>query len=247
MIVPINHTVFISAHRGNCGIPNLSMADSYRRALDLNVDYVEFDVRKTKDGTYVIWHDQDTPSQRRVCDLSYKEYKSELGAQALSVPELLTMMHGRMGLHVDLKETGYENEIVEWLLNSFTTNEIVITSLEDTSVRVIKERFSSQDFPMLKVGLSLGRDPRGISVFKQLQVRLSELFPGRRVRDSRADFVAVHYLLATMTVLRYCVREQIPAWVWTVDNERDMRRFLNDPRVTTLITNKPEIALSYRL
>src|SRR6516162_4859867 len=105
------------------------MAENYRRAIDLNVDYIEFDVRKTKDGTYVIWHDEDTPSKRRVCDLSYQEYKSELGAQALTVPELLTMAKGRVGLHVDLKETGYENEIVRQALDSLTTKEIVITSL----------------------------------------------------------------------------------------------------------------------
>ena len=59
-------TIFISAHQGNCGIPNLPVAESYRRAIDLNVDYVEFDVRKTKDEVYVTWHDEDTPSKRRV-------------------------------------------------------------------------------------------------------------------------------------------------------------------------------------
>jgi glycerophosphoryl diester phosphodiesterase len=246
MTVPVDHTVFISAHQGNCGIPNLSMAESYRRAMDLNVDYVEFDVRKTKDGTYVIWHDEYTPSKRYVRDLSYQEYKSELGDQALTVPELLAMAKGRVGLHVDLKETGYENEVVRLVLNFVTTEEVVITSLEDTSVRVIKERFPAKDFPMLKVGLSLGRDPRGIRIFEQLRTRLSELFPARRIGDSHADFVAVHYLLATVTVLRYCASEHIPAWVWTVDNEHAMMRFLNDPRVTTLITNRPEVALSLR-
>jgi glycerophosphoryl diester phosphodiesterase len=246
MTVPVNHTVFISAHGGSCGIPNLPMADSYRRAIDLNVDYIEFDVRKTKDDSYVIWHDKEMPSKRRVRDLSYEEYKDELGNRALAVPELLTMAKGRVGLHLDLKETGYETEIVRLALNSLTTNELVITSLEDASVRIIKESFPSKDFPRLKVGLSLGRDPREAGVFKQFHMRLSELFPGRRIRDSHADFVAVHYLLASITVLRYCEREHIPAWVWTVDNKRGMMRFLNDPRVTTLITNKPEIALSLR-
>jgi glycerophosphoryl diester phosphodiesterase len=242
----VGHTVFISAHRGNCGTPGLPIAESCRRAIDLNVDYVEFDVRKTKDGTYVIWHDEDTPSKKRVCDLSHEEYSSEVGDQALTVPQLLMMAKGKVGLHLDLKETGYEDEIVRLALSLCASDELAITTLEDSSVRVIKERFPSKDFPTLKVGLSLGRDLRGASFFKTLRVRLSELFPGRRLRNSRADFVAAHHLLATITVLRYCTRKRIPVWVWTVDDELDMKRFLNDPGITTLITNKPEVAMSLR-
>jgi len=237
---------FISAHRGNCGTPDLPIAESYKRAIDLNVDYVEFDVRKTKDGTYVIWHDAHTPSKRRVCDLSYEEYRNELGDQTLTVPQLLMMAKGRVGLHFDLKETGYEDEIVGLALDFLATDEFVITTLEDTSVRAIKERFPPKDFPTLKVGLSLGRDLQGVGAFKQLRVRLSELFPGRRLRNSHADFVAVHHQLATITVLRYCTRKGIPAWIWTVDDEHEIMRFLNDPRITTLITNKPEVAMSLR-
>jgi glycerophosphoryl diester phosphodiesterase len=243
----VDHTTFISAHQGNCGTPDLSMAESYRRSIDLNVDYVEFDVRKTKDGTYVIWHEDHTPSKRRVCDLSYEEYRSELGDQTLTVPQLLTMAKGRVGLHLDLKETGYEDVIVRLALSSFANDELVITSLEDSSVRAIKERFPLKDFPTLKVGLSLGRYLKGTSVFKKLRVRLSELFPGRRLRSSHADFVAAHHQLATISVLRYCTRKRIPVWIWTVDDELDMMRFLNDPRVTTLITNKPDVAMSLRL
>ncbi len=32
----------------------------------------------------------------------------------------------------------------------------------------------------------------GVGVIQQLRVRLSELYPAKRIRDSRADFVAVH-------------------------------------------------------
>ena len=238
--------VFISAHRGNCGTLDLPLAESYKRAIDLNVDYVEFDVRKTKDGIYVIWHDDHTPSNRRVCDLSFEEYQDELGDQTLTVPQLLTMAKGRVGLHFDLKEAGYEDEIVRLALSYLSVDDFVITSLEDKSVRAIKEKFPPKDFPTLKVGLSLGRDLEGAGPFMKLRIRLSELFPGRRLRKSHADFVAVHHRLATTNVLRHCKRKRIPAWIWTVDDELDMMRFLNDPRVTTLISNKPEVALSLR-
>ena len=35
-------------------------------------------------------------------------------------------------------------------------------------------------------------------------------------------------------------------WVWTVDDTKEIARFMADPRVTTLITNRPDVALEYR-
>jgi glycerophosphoryl diester phosphodiesterase len=76
--------------------------------------------------------------------------------------------------------------------------------------------------------------------------RLAELFPDARLKRSRADFVAAHQQLARLRLLRYCSRKHLPVWVWTVDEEKEIARFMADPRVTTLITNRPDIALRFR-
>jgi glycerophosphoryl diester phosphodiesterase len=34
--------------------------------------------------------------------------------------------------------------------------------------------------------------------------------------------------------------------VWTVDEEAEMRRLLADPRLSVLITNRPDLALAIR-
>jgi glycerophosphoryl diester phosphodiesterase len=38
----------------------------------------------------------------------------------------------------------------------------------------------------------------------------------------------------------------LPVWVWTVDRTEEIARFMADPRVTTLITNRPDVALRMR-
>jgi hypothetical protein len=53
----------------------------------------------------------------------------------------------------------------------------------------------------------------------------------------------MHQQLARIRLLGYTATHRIPAWVWTVDDEVEMKRFLDDPRVTTLITNRPDVAL----
>ena len=231
----------ISAHRGRCGVEGLSAAERYRRAIDLGVDFVEFDVRRTADGADIVYHDPRTPSSRSISNLSLEEVKTELGSEVLTLHELLDIAKGPVGLHIDLKQVGYEADIVSLALEHRNESQFVITSLEDVSIRTIKEQF-----PQVRAGLSLGRVVDGLPVWRRLTVRLSELFPGRRLRRCHADFVAVHEQLARLRVLRFSARKRIPAWVWPVDDEVEMARFLADSRVATLITNRPDLALRLR-
>jgi glycerophosphoryl diester phosphodiesterase len=230
----------ISAHRGGSAADGVPAADRYRHAIELGVDFVEFDVRKTRDGVMVIYHDDRTGSGRAVRDLTHRELAEELGPEALTFDELLDVAAGRVGLHLDLKEAGYEAEVVRAALDRSPLDELVITS-GDAVIRTIKERF-----PDVRAGLSIGEDINGLSPWLKLNVRLSELFPRGRLERSHADFLAAQRQLAGLTALRFCERHSIPAWVWTVDDEPGIARFLADPRVTTLITNRPDIAMRLR-
>lgn len=201
---------------------------------------MEFDVRKTRDGRAVIYHDPLTESGRRVRELSYGEFAAELGPEALTLDELLEVAAGRTGLHLDLKETGYEEEVVRAVLARCPRDGFVITS-EDAAVRAVKKAF-----PDVRTGLSLGDELKGAPPWVRLRVRLTEAFPGRRVAACQADFVAVHWQLADFNVLRHCRRRGLDAWVWTVDEEKEIARFLRDPRVAVLITNRPDTAMRLR-
>lgn len=230
----------VSAHRGGLVLEGQSAADRYRHAIALGVDYVEFDVRKTKDRITVICHDDCTASGRSIRDFAYSDLTEELGGEALTCDELLELAAGKVGLHLDLKEAGYEGEIVRRVLAAAPLDRLVITAGDDV-VRTIKEQF-----PEVRAGLSLGDELLGAPPWMKVRVRLSELFPRRRLERCHADFVAVHHRLAELNVLRHCARHGIPAWVWTVDEEAMIARFMADERVAAVITNRPEIALRLR-
>jgi len=230
----------IDAHRGQCGIPGLPAAERYRRAISLGVDYVEIDVRRSADGIYVNYHDERTPSGRAVRELTFTALKQELEGELLKVEEAMELVDGRVGLHVDVKEIGDEAAVVRLIQAGCAHSPVVFTGGDD-SIRAIKE-----SFPAVRAGLTLGEDLEGAPPWRYLRVRLTELFPGRRLRRCHADFAAVHQRLAGIHVLDYCARIHMPAWVWTVDDEMNIARFVNDPRVAVLITNRPDVALRIR-
>jgi len=218
----------------------LSAADRYRQAIALGVDYVEADVRRTRDGVTVIFHDDRTASGRDVRGLPYGDLAAEVGLEALTLDELLEVAAGRVGLHIDLKEPGYEAELVQTILDRCAVDQFVVTSGVD-EIRSIKEAF-----PEVRGGLSMGDDLRRVASWLKVRERLREFFPRRFIERSRADFIAVHQDVAAFSALRYCERNHISAWVWTVDDERSIARFIADRRVSALITNRPDIAVRLR-
>jgi glycerophosphoryl diester phosphodiesterase len=230
----------ISAHRGGAVVPGQSAAERYMHAIALGVDYVEFDVRRTRDNVTIICHDDCTASGRAISEFAYDQLVEELGGEALTFDELLDVAAGRVGLHLDLKEAGYEAEVLERVLAACPLDRLVVTS-GDQVVRRIKERL-----PQVRAGLSLGDEMAGAPPWEKFRVRLSEVFPRRRLESCHADFVAVHHQLAELTVLNYSRRHHLPAWVWTVDDEPAIARFVSDARVAALITNRPEVALRFR-
>lgn len=231
----------ISAHRGACGVEVLPLAESYDRAIRLGVDYVEFDARRTADGHHVVHHDPALPSGPPIASLTLREYRAAAGNQALEIGELVELARGRVRLHVDLKTIGDEDGVLASVKRRLAPDEFVVTTLEDASVRRVKERH-----PDVRVGLSLGRDMTGGRPWSVAVVRISELYPEPRVRRCGADFLAVHRRLARIRVLACCSRNQLGAWVWTVDEEAEIRAFLDDRRVEVLITNRPDLALALR-
>ena len=117
----------------------------------------------------------------------------------------------------------------------------MVTTLEDGSVAAVKERF-----PAVPAALSLGRDLDEVRRAGGRSTRLSELVPLRRLRACRADWVAMNRRLAATGVLAQCHRAGIKAMIWTVDEDAEIRRWLADPRVTVLITNRPADAVALR-
>lgn len=232
----------VSAHRGGGEDYPQATWEAYRSAVETGAEYVEFDVRKLADGTLVCYHDPHAgPSGPALRTLSYQELCRMVGYEVPTVPGVLAGLVGKASGHVDLKETGYEQEVVRLALDALGEDGFVATSLEDESVARI-----SAAFPGVRTALSLGRGRTEIPTSALAGTRLRELFPLRRIRACGATWVAVDKTLARYGVLRQCARHGIGAMVWTVDDERRIDRFLADARVDVLVTNRPRRAVSRR-
>ena len=218
--------------------------EAYQSSLETGAEYVEFDIRRTADDQLVIYHDDhvtESPQKTPLRRLSHAELSTLAGYAVPRVTDVMELIAGRAIGHLDLKDIGGEDEIIKLALEVLGPDNVVATTLEDVSVARIKELF-----PQVRTALSLGRELPAAPTAQRIRTRMSELFPLRRIRACGADWVAVHHRLARRTVLQICARHGIGAMVWTVNDAAGIDRFLSDPRVSVLITDRPGFAARRR-
>ena len=251
----------LSAHRGaaaQLGLRDNSW-ESLEAAVALPVDYVEFDVHRTADGEFVLHHLshlRDEEGRKRIIARHTLAELSAIGGQPMVRYEdalHLLRAHGKKA-HIDFKFASpwplnlppwvsFEEEAAEIALRVMVEPEsFILTSLVDESVRLLRD-WADLRAPGTLVGLSLGLGEWRLGLIGQIKLRASELFPARRLERCRANLVVVQHRLADVRVLRWAARKKLPVLVWTVDEPRKLRRFLDDGRVWMVTSNHPARAV----
>jgi glycerophosphoryl diester phosphodiesterase len=217
----------ISAHRAG------ETPEAYEAAAAAGTDYVEIDVRRTGDGELVA-HRDDRVRGLWLAQTSYRDLGAAAGRAVPRLRDVLTVIAGRAAAHLDLKEAGCERAAVAMATDVLDTSEVVVTTRSPESIAIVKREFAG-----VRAALSLGREwyqPAGVR----------DVLPLRRLRACGADWVAINYRLARLGVLGRCARHGFRTMIWTVNADPLMRRFLADPRVAVLITDRPHRAAQLR-
>lgn len=243
----MRHPVLVSAHRCGAGRERAleNTEHAVDRALAIDAEFVEFDVQRCGDGVLVLHHDEAVriDGQRlRLETLSYAEAKRADGAPLLRYDRVLEQLRDRKRAHIDLKFTSpphlyaapartYEVEAVRLAITVLGAENLIVTSLQDRTVKAVREWASANGHPDLLVGLSLG----------------SEFFPKVRYRACGANLVVANHRLARLSAARFARRANLPLLVWTVDDRMSLRYWLKPGRAWMLTTNHPLTALSMRI
>jgi glycerophosphoryl diester phosphodiesterase len=150
---PKNGNTYVIAHRGeHNGIPENTLA-AYQKAIDLGCDYVEIDIRKSKDGRFVSVHNETVDAYTRgevtgkVSDFTLAELKQlNIGKRVgpaweneriPTFEEILQLCKGQIGIYLDLKEPDVQAQIE--LIKSYGMERDVIWYIPASYMDVIME------------------------------------------------------------------------------------------------------------
>ncbi len=133
-------------HRGARAYEPENTLRSFKKAIELCVDAVELDVRKTKDNQLVVIHDADvkrtTNGEGLVSELTLKEIKNlatDKNAQIPTLKETLDFLDKKVKVFVELKEAGLEEEVLALVHKKGLEKNVVIVSFLEDALRRVRE------------------------------------------------------------------------------------------------------------
>jgi len=217
------------AHSGAGAYAPANTLRSLELALQFGVDMVEFDVRRCRDALVLIHNKKlraSTSGRGSVGDYTFAELRRVDAGKGEPIPtlhEAVSLINGRAQINVDLKEAGYEDEVLEVLRQHSVLGDVLISSLIPASLRTVKALA-----PEVTVGLSYpSRNPYMVLVVRLTPWLMRLTIPWRIIRmiaTAHADATMLHHQIITPQLVTVVHRHGYRIFAWTVDNLVVMQR-----------------------
>lgn len=232
----------IIAHRGySCAAPENTIA-AIQAALDLKVDFIEFDVRLTKDNVPIIFHDTtiirttNKKNLSRIGSLAFSEISSldaggwfhpkYKGEKIPSLKDVLNLNWGTTGMMIEIKQSPKPDDlVVKKILETINTNQV--------SHKIVIGSFS------LPLVLELKKQSKNslelIGIIEQEHMVKS--FVNEDIKH-----LAIWHKLMTPSLMSWLHEQKIKVWAFTID---DMARIhsLSPFKYDGIISNKPHLLM----
>ena len=231
---PAVHKPLTIGHRGSdLGVENT--LEAVKGAIDSGADFAEVDIQLTKDQVPVAAHDDNLSRMagrfKNINSLTLEELQSislsqyGMEGHVPTLEELLRLSKGKIRLLIELKAvSGKEREIlVDQILALIEKydfeKDCILMSLDFDLIQLVRQKN-----PSLKTGCCMFGNLGKTTVENLLSLD--------------CDFVVIEENMVSNSFISACRQAWLPVYVWTVDLEENMRKYL-DMGVNGLISDKP--------
>jgi glycerophosphoryl diester phosphodiesterase len=214
------------AHRGASAYEPENTLRSFKRAIEMKADMIEFDVRLSRDRHLVIMHDErvdrTTNGDGPVKEKTLSELRRLDAGKEERVPtleEVIDLARGKTGFVIELKEPGTEEGIISLVKEDGLVGDVFIVSFYQDLIKRVKCLE-----PRIRTGLILYSSPDPIGLAK----------------GCIADAVAPFHDFVTKDLVQRAHDSGLIIITWTVDNREEAEE-LRDMGVDGIVTNKPDL------
>ena len=222
---------WIIAHRGYHSTDPENTLRAFKAAAAAGADMVEFDVRRLRDGTLVVFHDP-TIGGYPLKELTFAALRNEANKAKLDIPTLdqvLEFCAGRLAVDVELKDQGCEEGVLQAIAAArFEASDYLLTSFDSSILKNLRD--------LRRTGIRTGLIVEGLN-------------PDRAVEEMErvdADWLVPEVEMLNSQAIEYFRTNGIRLLPWTVNEGGDLNRLLREDAVIGLITDCPVIALELR-
>src|SRR3990170_8028859 len=213
-------------HRGARAYEPENTLRSFGKALEMGVDAIEFDVRKTRDNHLIVMHDADvkrtTNGKGLVADLTLKEIKElsiDKGEKIPTLEEALECIGNKSKILIELKETGFEEKVLSAVLSKKMEKNVIITSFLEPALAKVRELN-----PEIETGLIYAKHKNPIKAALEL----------------KANYLLPLYRFVHTANVQKAHENNLKILVWTINNPQEVEEYAKKG-VDGIATDKPDI------
>ena len=215
-------------HRGARAYAPENTLTSFKKALEMGVDAIELDVRKTKDNQLVVIHDDNvkrtTNGDGLVCELTLKEIKgfsAEGGEKIPTLEEALDFLDKKVKVFVELKEEGIEKQVLSAIRERNLEKNVVITSFSEGALKKVRELNDK-----VETGLIYAKHKN----------------PLKAALDLKANYLVALYRFVHTANVDKAHENGLKVVVWTINNPEEVEAYAKKG-VDGIASDKPDILM----
>lgn len=218
----LNDKKIIIGHRGANNVAPENTLKSFKMAIELGADYIEFDIHKSKDGEIVVMHDSNTLATtghkgliRRMTLEELKELDCGEGEKIPTLQEVIELAKGKIGLQIEIKAKNLADSLVSLLKSENLIESTLISSfLHEELLKIHKIE------PTLKV-----------ATLEPITTKFSKewSYLGGIINNAiRYSCHAVHprYNLVNQKFVDFVHENNLKINIWTVNSGAAMKKFV---------------------
>lgn len=224
----VKHLIMLRiGHRGARAYAPENTIKSFEKAIEIGVDAVELDIRKTSDNELVVIHDADikrtTNGKGLVSELTLKEIKS-FSADGEKIPtldETLNFLDKKVKVFIELKETGVEEQVLSIVRSKGLEKNVVIVSFLEDALKKVRELDSD-----IETGLIYAKHRN----------------PVKAALDLKANYLLALYRFTHSANVQKAHENGLKMVVWTINNPDEVNEYFNKG-VDGIASDKPDILM----
>jgi glycerophosphoryl diester phosphodiesterase len=194
-------------HRGAKGLEIENTLESFRKAIDLGANAIEFDVRKTKDNALIVIHDENLKrtwgKNLLVKDCDLKLIKKISDNKIPTLEEALKFIDRKVEkILIEIKELGTEPEIYKIVKKLKLMKRVIFISFIDEVLKNLRKIDKRIDLGFIYVK---HKDPIGLA------------------KSIKANFLLPFYKFVHSKNVEIAHKNNLKLLVWTINNEKEIR------------------------
>lgn len=220
--------IVVIGHRGACGYYPENTLLSFKKAFEMGVDYIELDVRLSKDGFPVVMHDETldrtTDGSGRVREYTLEELKRFDAGSGERIPtleeviELVVKMDGK--LLIEIKDVDAVDDVIRLVEKHNLIKRSKIVSFHLDALLKVPDYMDK--------GLIYAWPGRWIE--KALEIKATAILP--------------KYTLVSEKMVGYAHYKGLGVYVWNIDDVENAERMFQF-KVDGIASNKPDIIIDF--